>query len=129
VTVTNSGFILLFGVLAAIMGTSGCASAPGVSEGQKASPKWTVPSEEEVAAALDNDREMQEAARDLVKLKKDNELMFCKRYREVGSNIPTIKCITEAELRERVMNMTRYRDDMRNKGGKCTRSVGCSGGG
>ena len=52
-----------------------------------------------------------------------------KRYREIGSSIACINCITEAELRTQVDNMTQYRDDMRNKSGKCTWGVGCSGGG
>jgi hypothetical protein len=90
-------------------------------------PVWTVPSEEEVAAALE--QRYLDAARDFVKLKKDGELRFCKRYREIGSSIARINCITESELRTQVDNMTQYRDDMRNKSGKCTHGVGCSGGG
>jgi hypothetical protein len=72
-----------------------------------------------VAAALDE--KTFEAAKGLVWLKKDGKLMFCKRYKEIGSAIPTTKCITEAQLRIRVENMANYRDDMRNKSGKCTR--------
>ena len=90
-------------------------------------PVWTVPSEEEVAAALE--KRYLDAARDFVKLKKDGELRFCKRYREIGSSIARINCITESELRTQVDHMTQYRDDMRNKAGKCTRHVGCGGGG
>ena len=90
-------------------------------------PVWTVPTEEEVAAALE--KRYLDAAKDFVKLKKDGELRFCKRYREIGSSIARINCITEAELRTQVDNMTQYRDDMRNKSGKCTWGVGCSGGG
>lgn len=89
--------------------------------------QWAVATEDEVAAALD--LEFEKAAKGFVKLKKDGVLMFCKRYREVGSNIATLKCINEAQLRTQVENMTRYRDDMRNRSGKCTRGVGCSGGG
>lgn len=118
--------VMLCGALAA------CTSAPqpeannpDSADGTKTtSPRWASATEEEVAAALD--KELYDAAKDLVKLKKDGELMFCKRTREVGSRLPTLKCITTAQLRERVENMTRYRDDMRNKGSKCTR--GRSGG-
>lgn len=95
-----------------------------VSGGKK--PVWTVPTEEEVAAALES--RYLDAARDFVKLKKDGELRFCKRYREIGSSIARINCITEAELRTQVDNMTQYRDDMRNKSGRCTHGVGCAGG-
>src|SRR5688572_31778755 len=99
------------GLVIVILGLSACASAPPPDEapapasGQtQAGARWTVATEAEVAAVLD--KELMEAARGLVKLKKDDELMFCKRYREVGSNIRTLKCITEAQLRTRVENMT-----------------------
>lgn len=82
-------------------------------------PVWTVPTEEEVATALE--KKYLDATKDFVKLKKNDELMFCKRYREIGSSIARINCITAAEVRTQVDNMTQYRDDMRNKSGKCTR--------
>jgi hypothetical protein len=100
-------------------------SAAQSTNGKK--PVWTVPTEEEVAAALE--KKYLDATKDFVKLKKDGELRFCKRYREIGSSIARINCITEAEVRTQVDNMTQYRDDMRNKMGKCTRDVGCGGGG
>lgn len=88
--------------------------------------QWAVASESEVASALD--AEFEKAAKGFVKLKRDGEIVFCKRYRDVGSNIATLKCITEAQLRTQVEDMTRYRDDMRNRGGKCVHGPGCSGG-
>jgi hypothetical protein len=100
-------------------------AATQTADGKK--PAWTVPTEEEVAAALE--KRYLDAAADFVKLKKDGELRFCKRYREIGSSISRINCITESELRTQVDNMTQYRDDMRNKAGKCTRHVGCGAGG
>ncbi|HET9473136.1 MAG TPA: hypothetical protein VFO82_04535, partial [Steroidobacteraceae bacterium] len=78
-----------------------------------------MPTEEEVATALE--KKYLDATKDFVKLKKNDELMFCKRYREIGSSIARINCITAAEVRTQVDNMTQYRDDMRNKSGKCTR--------
>jgi hypothetical protein len=106
-------------LLSASLAVAGCTA-----NGKKHD--WAVASEAEVAAALD--LEFEKAAKGFVKLKKDGVLMFCKRYRDVGSNIATLKCINEAQLRTQVENMTRYRDDMRNRAGKCTRGVGCSGG-
>jgi hypothetical protein len=94
-----------------------CASTPQAG-------RWEAATEAEVAAALDGP--VLEAAKELVKLKKDGKLMFCKRFKEVGSNIPTITCITEAQLRERVQNMGNYRDEMRNRSGRCTTGVGCA---
>jgi len=105
----------------------GARQAPApATNGKK--PVWTVPTEAEVAAALET--RYLDAAKDFVKLKKDGELRFCKRYREIGSSIARINCITESELRTQVDNMTQYRDDMRNKVGKCVMGKGpngCSG--
>jgi len=144
----NSGSLAAAGFVASAFGLFACASGPPDSASaayaaatspdaarQAAAtqtsgankPVWTVPTEAEVAAALE--KKYLDAARDFVKLKKDGELRFCKRYREIGSSIARINCITEAELRTQVDNMTQYRDDMRNKSGKCTWGVGCSGGG
>ena len=92
------------------------------TDGKK--PVWSVPSEEEVAAALE--KKYLDATKDFVKLKKNDELMFCKRYREIGSSIARINCITAAEVRTQVDNMEQYRNDMRNKSGKCTFGAGTS---
>jgi len=92
----------------------------------KPKPAWSVPTEEEVSKALE--KKYLDASRDFVALKKDGELRFCKKYREIGSSISRINCLTEAELRTQVDNMTQYRDDMRNKAGKCTMNVGCGAG-
>jgi hypothetical protein len=121
---------LLLG-LVTILAIVSCAASPEERATKLASTKgagWSVPTEEEVAKALDGNKDMQAAAKDLVKLKKDKELMFCKRYKEIGSNLPTITCLTTAQLRERVENMNKYRDDMRNKSGKCTLGAGSGGG-
>jgi len=143
----NSGSLAAAGFVASVFGLFACASgppdsasaayaaatSPGAAQAAATQtpdakkPVWTVPTEAEVAAALE--KKYLDAARDFVKLKKDGELRFCKRYREIGSSIARINCITEAELRTQVDNMTQYRDDMRNKSGKCTWGVGCSGGG
>jgi hypothetical protein len=105
------------------------ARSANASNGKK--PVWSVPTEEELAAALE--KKYLDATKDFVKLKKNDELMFCKRYREIGSSIARINCITTAEVRTQVDNMTQYRDDMRNKSGRCTMGAGtgaapCSGG-
>jgi hypothetical protein len=86
---------------------------------------WSVPTEQELRKL---EPKYLEATRGFVKLKKDDALMFCKRYRVIGSSIATIQCITEAQVRTQVDNMTQYRDDMRNKSGKCAHGVGCSAG-
>ena len=88
-------------------------------------PVWSVPTEEEVAAALE--KKYLDATKDFVKLKKHDELMFCKRYREIGTSIAKINCLTASEVRVQVDNMDQYRDDMRNKSGRCTRGAGTAG--
>ena len=104
------------GLLISVLMLCACASSPA---DPKTSGRWTVATDQEVAAR--HDAKLFEAAKGLVWLKKDGELMFCKRYRDIGSNIPTTKCINEAQLRTRVENMTNYQDDMRNRAGKCAR--------
>ena len=102
------------------------AEKPPPPAGQKRY-KWTKASEDEVAAQLD--KKFQEAAKSFVQLKRDNQLMFCKKYREMGSNIRTLHCITEAELRKQVEDSDELRNQMRNKVGKCVmgREVPCGG--
>jgi len=96
------------------------AAAARASNGKK--PVWTVPTEAEIAASLE--KKYLDATKDFVKLKKNDELMFCKRYREIGTSIAKINCITASEVRVQVDNMTQYRDDMRNRSGRCTMGAG-----
>lgn len=85
---------------------------------------WKNVTEAEVAAEID--AHLVDAAKDFVKLRKDGEIVFCKKVREIGSNIPTLKCITQAQLRAQVEDMDQYRDRMRNVG-KCPMGPqGCS---
>jgi hypothetical protein len=105
-----------------------CASAPKEAatpaEAQK-KPVWAVATEAETAAALD--QKFQQAAKGYVKLKKDGVLLFCKKQREIGSNIPTIHCLTESQLRNQVETMDDYRQRRRDAA-KCTHGVGCGAG-
>jgi uncharacterized lipoprotein YajG len=96
------------------------AAASQTANGKK--PVWSVPSEEEVAKSLE--KKYLDATKDFVKLKKNDELMFCKRYREIGTSIAKINCLTAAQVRTQVDNMDQYRDDMRNRSGKCTLGAG-----
>lgn len=89
--------------------------------------QWSKATEAEVAAALE--KKFQEAAKYYVRLKRNDQLMFCKRYREMGSSIRTLHCITEAELRKQVEDSDQVRDQMRHKMGKCDITVGCGAGG
>jgi hypothetical protein len=88
--------------------------------------KWSKATEADVAAALD--KKFMEASKQFVKLKRNDEVMFCKRYRDMGSNIPTLHCITEAELRRQVEDSDEIRQQMRNRMGKCDIAAGCRAG-
>jgi hypothetical protein len=90
--------------------------------------KWSMATEAEVAAELD--RKFEAAAKQFVTLKKDDQIMYCKRYRMMGSMIPTLHCITEAELRKQVEDTDALRDRMRQTMGKCdiAAGVGCRAG-
>jgi hypothetical protein len=87
---------------------------------------WSKASEADVAAVLD--KKFEAAAKKFVKLKRNDQVMFCKRYRDLGSMIPTIHCITEAELRKQVEDSIEVRQQMRNRVGKCDITSGCQGG-
>jgi len=102
------------------------ADSKPVPPGQKRY-KWSRASEAEVAAVLD--RKFQEAAKAYVQLKRDDQVMFCKNYKDIGSNVRRLRCITEAELRKQVEDSDDVRQQMRHTMGKCDITVGCSGGG
>jgi hypothetical protein len=90
--------------------------------------KWSRATEADVAAQLD--KKFEEAAKSFVQLKRNDQLMFCKKYKEMGSTIRTLHCITEAELRKQVEDSDELRANMRNRMGKCTggQPVACSAG-
>ena len=107
------------------------ATSPNGSAQTKAPPgqtrhKWTKASEAEVAKTLDE--KFQEAAKAFVKLKRDDQVMFCKNYKDIGSNVRRLHCITEAELRKQVEDSDQLRDQMRQRMGRCDLSGGCGGG-
>jgi len=106
---------LLSGLLVSVLGLISCASEPAAETAPVAD---TRNSEQLEADALD--KQFEEAARGLSKVEKDGVLFYCKRTRQIGSNISTLKCMTESQLRVEVETMAKYRDDMRYKMGKCT---------
>src|SRR4051794_14067897 len=72
--------------------------------------KWSSATEADIAAGLD--KKFQEAAKRFVQLKRNDQLMFCKRYKDLGSSIATLHCITEAELRKQVEDSDEVRQQM-----------------
>ena len=112
--------------VAAIPSTeSATATEKAAPAGQRRA-KWSKATEAEVAKTLD--QKFQEAAKSFVKLKRDDQVMFCKRYRDIGSMIPQLHCITEAELRKQVEDSDELRAQMQRKMGRCVLGAGCGGG-
>ena len=120
---------LLAGLVALTMGA--CSARPPAADEATISRSggkghdWKTVTEAEVAAEID--ARLVEATKDFVKLRKDGEIVFCKRVREIGSNIPTLKCLTQAQVRTQVEDMDKYREKMRTVG-KCPLGPqGCRG--
>jgi len=106
-----------------------CASEPAT----KAAPAPTATTantgagaaENETAAALE--KKFRDAARGYKVVQKDGKTLYCKREKLIGTTIPSMRCITEAQLRNEVETMDEVRNKMRS-GAKCTLGPGCSGG-
>jgi len=83
--------------------------------------------EADTAAGLE--KKFQEAAKGYKIVQKDGKNMYCKRERVIGSTIPTLQCMSEAQLRNQVENTEELRKNMRRAPGGCVQTGGCSGGG
>ncbi|HEX6398364.1 MAG TPA: hypothetical protein VFZ95_13140 [Steroidobacteraceae bacterium] len=117
---TSRTRLLLIVSTAALLGA--CASPP---EGAPASPAQTQP----LSAAEQADyreRKFQEAAKGYKIVQKEGRTFYCKREKVLGSTIPTLQCLSEAQLRLQVENMDELRERMRSSA-KCT--LGRDGGG
>jgi len=82
-------------------------------------------SEQETADALE--KKFQDAARGYKVVERDGKTMYCKREKRMGTTIPTMQCMTEAQLRNQVETMEDARERMRNSS-KCTMGAGCGAG-
>jgi hypothetical protein len=114
---------------------SACASQPAPAPAAKPASSPTASaapapssgtSEEHTATAME--KRFQDAARSYKTVQKDGKTMYCKREKRIGTTIPTMNCITEAELRNQVENMEEYRQRARNAA-RCTHGAGCGAGG
>ena len=107
---------------------AGCASQPAgkpsVEAPVSAEIQTPAPADTESANLLE--KKFQEAAKGYKVVEKDGRTLYCKREKVIGSTIPTLQCMTEAQLRLQVENMEDLRGRMRNSA-KCT--LGRSGGG
>ncbi len=122
----------------ATAGTSfmiGCASQPAAEKAPAApvtaAPAAVSPAAEarpEADAAAQLEKKFQEAAKGYKVVQKDGKTMYCKKEKVIGSTIPTLQCITEAQLRLQVEQMDDLRQRMRS-GSRCTLGPGCGAGG
>jgi len=110
-----------------------CASQPASDAPAKAPTQAVPASAAPTAAAAESDtasaleKRFQEAARSYKTVQKDGKTLYCKREKVIGTTIPTMNCITEAQLRNEVENMEEYRNRARNSA-RCTTGVGCGAG-
>jgi Skp family chaperone for outer membrane proteins len=126
--------LLRCSVLAVAVALAACASAPPAAPAAATAPATAsktaspvaAPSEAEAATQLE--KKFQEAARSYKVVEKDGKTMYCKKEKVIGSTIPTLQCLSEAQLRLQVEQMDQMRDRMRNTGGRCTGGVGCGAG-
>jgi hypothetical protein len=72
------------------------------------------------------EKKFQEAAKGYRVVQKDGRTLYCRREKVLGSTIPTMQCLSEAQLRLQVENMEELRGRMRSSP-KCT--LGRDGGG
>jgi hypothetical protein len=131
---TLRNFVITLGLAAGSALLGACASEPtsSAAPATAAAPATTPPSaaataEADTAANLE--KRFQEAARSYKIVQKDGKTMYCKREKVMGSTIPTLQCITEAQLRNQVENTDELRQRMRNRAGGCVQTGGCNGGG
>jgi hypothetical protein len=136
---------LIASLAAASMGfIAGCASEPAVQKAPAAPAVPAVPAapavpsaapvsaaaeaRPEADAAAQLEKKFQEAAKGYKIVQRDGKTMYCKKEKVIGSTIPTLQCITEAQLRLQVEQMDDLRQRMRNNA-HCTLGPGCSAGG
>ena len=128
--------VITLGLAAGSVLFAGCASAPDAAA-VPAKPAPTVTTaatqaaptaaaaEADTAAGLE--KRFQEAARSYKVVQKEGKTLYCKREKVIGSTIPTLQCISEAQLRTQVENTDEIQQKMRNRAG-CAQ-LGCGGGG
>src|SRR4051812_22550204 len=83
----------------------------------------------EADAAAQLERKFQEAAKGYKIVQRDGKTMYCKKEKVIGSTIPTLQCITEAQLRLQVEQMDDLRQRMRNNAHCTLGPTGCGAGG
>jgi hypothetical protein len=112
---------------AAASPTPATSPTPAASPTPAPAAQLTPEAKAEADAASHLEKKFQEAARSYRMVQKNGENMYCKKEKPIGSTIPRMQCITEAQLRLQVEQMDQLRDKLRNSG-RCTAGTGCLSG-
>ena len=102
------------------------AAAPAVAPIAAAAPSDAAAAESVAATALE--KRFRDAARSYKMVQRDGKTMYCKREKLISSTIPTMQCLTEAQLRLQVENTEELKRRMNRGGGPCVQTGGCGGG-
>lgn len=115
------------GICAAML--AACATQPAASDtAVPAKAPATAPAAAEAETAISMEKKFQQAARGYKTVQKDGKTLYCKRERQMGTSIPTMQCMTEAQLRNQVESTEELKLRMRRGGGPCVQTGGCTGG-
>src|ERR1044071_4347388 len=80
--------------------TPAAAPAPAPAAPATANNTGAATAENEAAASLE--KKFRDAARGYKTVQKDGQTLYCKREKEIGTTIPRMRCMTEAQLRNEV---------------------------
>ena len=125
---------------ASTLGLAACATEPSAAQ-PAATPAAVANPSPAVTAAAPNDaaaaeslaatgleKKFRDAARSYKMVQRDGKTLYCKREKVLGSTIPTMQCLTEAQLRLQVENTDEIKKRMNRGGGPCVQTGGCGGG-
>jgi hypothetical protein len=121
--------VISLGLAAGTALLGACASKPATAPSPAAPAASAAAATAETDTAAGLEKKFQDAARGYKVVQKDGKTLYCKREKVMGSTIPTLQCITEAQLRNQVENTDELRQRMRRAPGGCVQTGGCSGGG
>jgi hypothetical protein len=89
-------------------------------------PADSAAAESDTATSME--KKFREAAKSYKVVQRDGKTMYCKRERVIGTTIPTMQCMTEAQLRNQVESTEELKRRMRRGGGPCVQTGGgCAG--
>lgn len=102
------------------------AATPAAAAVPAATPSDAAAAETEAATGME--KKFRDAARSYKIVQRDGKTMYCKREKLISSTIPTMQCLTEAQLRLQVENTEELKRRMNRGGGPCVQTGGCGGG-